>query len=171
MAKIRDRTEDFKDAVRHIAISLGYNEVKILIFLLLFYSFASSNYSFLLISMVLNLELWLLFDRPDWQLLWRLLLFINHGKDHRLLELLLKRYVWCCHSARHCLFMLTLFFILFILGWSFEFFCCFINKRSILGCTYKLYMTGWLTLFFWLVHLVYVLAWKHWSIRTVYVEA
>jgi phenylalanyl-tRNA synthetase beta subunit len=38
MAKIRDRTEDFKDAVRHIAISLGYNEVKILIFLLLFYS-------------------------------------------------------------------------------------------------------------------------------------
>jgi hypothetical protein len=32
-------------------------------------------------------------------------------------------------------------------------------------------MTGWLTLFFWLVHLVYVLAWKHWSIRTIYVEA
>ncbi|TXG49870.1 hypothetical protein EZV62_025745 [Acer yangbiense] len=26
MAKIRDRTEDFKDAVRHIAVSLGYNE-------------------------------------------------------------------------------------------------------------------------------------------------
>ena len=33
MAKIRDRTEDFKDAVRHTAVSLGYNEVKILIFL------------------------------------------------------------------------------------------------------------------------------------------
>ena len=93
MAKIRDRTEDFKDAVRRSAISLGYNEVKILIFLLFFYSFASSNYSFLLISMVLNLELWLLFDSQDWQLLWRLLLFINHGKDHRLLELLFKRYV------------------------------------------------------------------------------
>jgi len=28
MAKIRDRTEDFKDAVRHTAVSLGYNEVK-----------------------------------------------------------------------------------------------------------------------------------------------
>ncbi|KAK3231119.1 hypothetical protein Dsin_003000 [Dipteronia sinensis] len=26
MAKIRDRTEDFKDAVRHTAVSLGYNE-------------------------------------------------------------------------------------------------------------------------------------------------
>ncbi|KAG5239913.1 syntaxin [Salix suchowensis] len=29
MAKIRDRTEDFKDAVRHSAISLGYNESKL----------------------------------------------------------------------------------------------------------------------------------------------
>ncbi|KAL9365272.1 hypothetical protein Peur_043145 [Populus x canadensis] len=29
MAKIRDRTEDFKDAVRHIAISLGYNETRL----------------------------------------------------------------------------------------------------------------------------------------------
>ncbi|KAK4834967.1 hypothetical protein QYF36_003264 [Acer negundo] len=29
MAKIRDRTEDFKDAVRHIAVSLGYNESKL----------------------------------------------------------------------------------------------------------------------------------------------
>ncbi|KAL3581616.1 hypothetical protein D5086_015948 [Populus alba] len=28
MAKIRDRTEDFKDAVRHSAISLGYNELE-----------------------------------------------------------------------------------------------------------------------------------------------
>ncbi|KAJ6892055.1 hypothetical protein NC651_025293 [Populus alba x Populus x berolinensis] len=29
MAKIRDRTEDFKDAVRHTAVSLGYNESKL----------------------------------------------------------------------------------------------------------------------------------------------
>uniref|UniRef100_A0A6N2LQG5 SNARE-complex protein Syntaxin-18 N-terminal domain-containing protein n=1 Tax=Salix viminalis TaxID=40686 RepID=A0A6N2LQG5_SALVM len=29
MAKIRDRTEDFKDAVRHSAISLAYNESKL----------------------------------------------------------------------------------------------------------------------------------------------
>lgn len=29
MAKIRDRTEDFKDAVRHTAVSLGYNEAKL----------------------------------------------------------------------------------------------------------------------------------------------
>ncbi|KAG6763733.1 hypothetical protein POTOM_031172 [Populus tomentosa] len=29
MAKIRDRTEDFKDAVRHSAISLGYNEPRL----------------------------------------------------------------------------------------------------------------------------------------------
>ncbi|KAH7548171.1 hypothetical protein JRO89_XS14G0077600 [Xanthoceras sorbifolium] len=28
MAKIRDRTEDFKDAVRHTAVSLGYNELE-----------------------------------------------------------------------------------------------------------------------------------------------
>ena len=27
MAKFRDRTEDFKDAVRHCATSSGYNEV------------------------------------------------------------------------------------------------------------------------------------------------
>lgn len=133
MAKIRDRTEDFKDAVRHIAISLGYNEVKILIFLLLFYSFASSNFSFLLISMVLNLELWLLFDRPDWQLLWRLLLFINHGKDHRLLELLLKRYVWCCHSARHCLFMLTLFFYFYFFRQKFRIFLLFFKQKEHFG--------------------------------------
>lgn len=32
MAKIRDRTEDFKDAVRHTAVSLEYNEVNFLIF-------------------------------------------------------------------------------------------------------------------------------------------
>lgn len=30
MAKFRDRTEDFKDVVRHCAISLGYNEVCLL---------------------------------------------------------------------------------------------------------------------------------------------
>ncbi|EEF39434.1 Syntaxin-81, putative [Ricinus communis] len=29
MARIRDRTEDFKDAVRHTAVSLGYNESKL----------------------------------------------------------------------------------------------------------------------------------------------
>ncbi|KAK2631006.1 hypothetical protein EUGRSUZ_L03566 [Eucalyptus grandis] len=29
MAKIRDRTEDFKDAVRQSAISMGYNESKL----------------------------------------------------------------------------------------------------------------------------------------------
>jgi hypothetical protein len=38
MAKIRDRTEDFKDAVRHTAVSLGYNEVKKIV------SFPLSNY-------------------------------------------------------------------------------------------------------------------------------
>lgn len=27
MARVRDRTEDFKDAVRHTAVSLGYDEV------------------------------------------------------------------------------------------------------------------------------------------------
>ncbi|XP_050212102.1 syntaxin-81 [Mercurialis annua] len=29
MARVRDRTEDFKDAVRHTAVSLGYNEPKL----------------------------------------------------------------------------------------------------------------------------------------------
>ena len=31
MAKFRDRTEDFKDVVRHCAISLEYNEVCMLL--------------------------------------------------------------------------------------------------------------------------------------------
>jgi hypothetical protein len=89
MAKIRDRTEDFKDAVRHTAVSLGYNEVKkkncfISSFKLCFAEFC---------VVWMRMWMWLLFDRPNWQPLWRPLSFINHGKGHRLLKLLLKRFV------------------------------------------------------------------------------
>lgn len=39
MAKIRDRTEDFKDAVRQSAMSLGYNEVRSPLYILILCTF------------------------------------------------------------------------------------------------------------------------------------
>lgn len=55
MARVRDRTEDFKDAVRHTAVSLGYDEVY-LIFQFIILKLFLSCFSFR--SYMENLNCW-----------------------------------------------------------------------------------------------------------------